>query len=156
MRCKICYKLFHLEKLFFNNNKEFLQNKSYMGLLSYSWVFRKLMSKVSIFIAKGWLRCYFRFVLQALKFKNSIFLVFSRYLGIKKSNWPRENLSWTDWYLDCSFILKFSVVASKFFLRSGGGSFFFVTPWNLRLPAKFPNIPVIACSLIHFFLTLCE
>ena len=65
------------------------------------------MAEVSIFIAKGWLMCYFRFVPQAPKFKNSIFLASSRYLGIKKWNWPRENLSLTEWYVDCSFILYY-------------------------------------------------
>ena len=57
----------------------------------------------------------FRFISQAQKFNNSVFLAFSRWQGIKKNG--------TDLYLVCSFTFKFPAVASKFFLRYRGGIF---------------------------------
>ena len=61
-----------------------------------------------IFTSKVSLRSYFPFISQAQKFNNSVFLAFSRQLGITRK-------------LVCSFTFKFPAIASKYFLRYRGG-----------------------------------
>ena len=71
-----------------------------------------MVCEVSIFTPK----VLFPIISQAQKFNNSVFLAFSRQLGITRK-------FGTDLYLVCSFTFKFPAVASKCFLRYRGGIF---------------------------------